>query len=61
MKKSKFASLFLASTLLIGILAGCGEDEEGNSSEGGDTIKIGANLELSGASGIIWYIRSRCY
>lgn len=49
MKKSKFASLFLSSSLLIGILAGCGA-EEGSSSEGGDTIKIGANLELSGAT-----------
>ena len=49
MKNSKFASLFLSSSLLIGILAGCGADE-GSSSEGGDTIKIGANLELSGAT-----------
>lgn len=51
MKKSKFASLFLSTSLLIGILAGCGSDgEEGTSTEskGGDTIKIGANLELSG-------------
>ncbi|TQR15419.1 ABC transporter substrate-binding protein [Psychrobacillus soli] len=57
MKKSKFASLFLASSLLVGVLAGCGAEEEGTSSNGGegssanggDTIKIGANLELSGA------------
>lgn len=57
MKKSKFATLFLASSLLVGILAGCGAGEEGSSStggegsssKGGDTIKIGANLELSGA------------
>ncbi|MFJ7972548.1 ABC transporter substrate-binding protein [Psychrobacillus sp. NPDC096389] len=48
MKKSKFASLFLASTLLVGILAGCGAGEEGSSSKGGDEIKIGVNLELSG-------------
>lgn len=49
MKKSKFASLFLASTLLVGVLAGCsGGDKEGAS--GGDTIKVGANLELSGAT-----------
>ncbi|MER2009034.1 MAG: ABC transporter substrate-binding protein, partial [Psychrobacillus sp.] len=46
MKKSKFASLFLASTLLIGVLAGC--NSEGGSGDGGDTIKIGINLELSG-------------
>ncbi|WP_342600953.1 ABC transporter substrate-binding protein [Psychrobacillus sp. FSL H8-0483] len=49
MKKSRFASLFLASSLLVGVLAGCGTGEEGGSSEGGDTIKIGVNLELSGA------------
>lgn len=48
MKKSKFASLFLASTLLVGILAGCGAGEEGSSSKEGDEIKIGVNLELSG-------------
>jgi len=48
MKKSKFATLFLASSLLAGILAGCGTGEEGTSSDGGDQIKIGVNLELSG-------------
>ena len=50
MKKSKFASLFLASSLLVGVLAGCAGGEEGTSSNGGegssasggDTIKIGA-------------------
>ncbi|MFJ5769691.1 ABC transporter substrate-binding protein [Psychrobacillus sp. NPDC093180] len=57
MKKSKFASLFLASSLLVGMLAGCAAGEEGSSpkgsesssANGGETIKIGANLELSGA------------
>lgn len=49
MKKSKFASLFLASTLLVGVLAGCSGGDKESSSEG-DTIKIGANLELSGAT-----------
>ncbi|WP_313890852.1 ABC transporter substrate-binding protein [Psychrobacillus sp.] len=48
MKKSKFASLFLASTLLVGVLAGCSGGDKESGSEG-DTIKIGANLELSGA------------
>ncbi|MDI2589038.1 MULTISPECIES: ABC transporter substrate-binding protein [unclassified Psychrobacillus] len=48
MKKSKFASLFLASSLLVGMLAGCGAGEEGSGSKGGDEIKIGVNLELSG-------------
>lgn len=53
-KMRKFSSIFLASTVLAGVLAGCGATEEGGSSNGGsgssgDTIKIGANLELSGA------------
>ena len=39
MKKSKFATLFLASSLLAGILAGCGAGEEGTSSDGGDKLK----------------------
>ncbi len=53
-KMRKFSSIFLASTVLAGVLAGCGDTGEGGSSNGGsgssgDTIKIGANLELSGA------------
>lgn len=57
----KFASLFLASTLLAGVLAGCGTTDDSSSSssssssstgDGGssssEVIKIGANLELSG-------------
>lgn len=52
MKMKKFGSIFLASTMLAGVLAGCGADEGGSSSDGGsssgDTIKIGGNLELSG-------------
>jgi branched-chain amino acid transport system substrate-binding protein len=45
--KNKFAKIAMASTLIAGILAGCGTKE---SSGGGasDTIKIGVNLELSG-------------
>lgn len=59
MKMKKFGSIFLATTMLAGVLAGCGGDEGGSSSNGGssseggssssgDTIKIGGNLELSG-------------
>nr|WP_042478713.1 ABC transporter substrate-binding protein [Bacillus ndiopicus] len=60
-KLKKFASLFLATSVLAGALAGCGTDSGGGSSSNGgsssgggnsasgDTIKIGANLELSGA------------
>lgn len=60
-KLKKFGSLFLATTILAGALAGCGADSGGSSngssdggssgdgnSASGDTIKIGANLELSG-------------
>lgn len=59
LKMKKFGSIFLASTLLAGVLAGCGADDNdssdaGSTTEGGDTsssetIKIGGNLELSGA------------
>jgi branched-chain amino acid transport system substrate-binding protein len=53
-KMKKFASIFAATTVLAGVLAGCGATEGGGSSSGGssssgDTIKIGGNLELSGA------------
>ena len=53
----KFGSIFLASAMLAGVLAGCGSDGSDSSTDGdskgssnsGDTIKIGGNLELSGA------------
>ncbi|MFJ7935717.1 ABC transporter substrate-binding protein [Sporosarcina sp. NPDC096371] len=52
MKFKKFASVFATATLAVGLLAGCGtgEDADGGSSGsgGGDTIKIGVNLELTG-------------
>ncbi|MFJ7840885.1 ABC transporter substrate-binding protein [Lysinibacillus sphaericus] len=51
-KLKKFGSLLVASSLLAGVLAGCGAGDSDTSSGGGskdgDTIKIGANLELSG-------------
>ncbi|WP_043930179.1 ABC transporter substrate-binding protein [Bacillus sp. EB01] len=48
MKKRKLAGIFLSFSLLAGVMAGCGG--QGTSGSGGDskTIKIGANLELSG-------------
>lgn len=57
-KMKKFGSLFLASTLLASVLAGCGSDDSSDSSSSssdggstsGETIKIGGNLELSGAA-----------
>jgi branched-chain amino acid transport system substrate-binding protein len=53
MRKKKLIKLALVSTLLTGILSGCGSKEDGSGSKedgsaGGDTIKIGLNLELSG-------------
>ena len=54
LKKKKLAGIFLSLSLAAGVLAGCGtnssSDEEGSSSEGNkeETIKVGANLELSG-------------
>ncbi|WP_203247977.1 ABC transporter substrate-binding protein [Sporosarcina beigongshangi] len=53
MKLKKFAGIFATATLAVGLLAGCGAGEkadgDSSSSKGGDTIKIGVNLELSGA------------
>ncbi|MEH7125714.1 ABC transporter substrate-binding protein [Bacillus sp. JJ1532] len=50
--KKKITSVLMATTLMAGILAGCSGSKEagsgGSSSKDGDTIKIGANLELSG-------------
>ncbi|WP_075983278.1 ABC transporter substrate-binding protein [Bacillus massilinigeriensis] len=52
MKKRKLAGIFLSLSLAAGVMAGCsGEKSSGGSGsgdKGGDTIKIGANLELSG-------------
>ncbi|KGR79789.1 ABC transporter substrate-binding protein [Ureibacillus manganicus] len=45
-KLKRFASIFLAGSLVIGALAGCSSG--GSSSSNSDVIKIGANLELSG-------------
>lgn len=53
----KYGSLFIATAMLTGVLAGCGTDDSsstsssggGGNSASGDEIKIGANLELSGA------------
>ncbi|NMD71342.1 ABC transporter substrate-binding protein [Bacillus sp. DNRA2] len=49
--KKKLASIFMASTMMIGLLAGCSGGKEESSGGGGDskTIKFGVNLELSGA------------
>ena len=44
--KKKLVKLFAASALFAGVLAGCAE----SSGSSGDEIKIGLNLELSGAN-----------
>ncbi|RIJ63686.1 ABC transporter substrate-binding protein [Rummeliibacillus sp. POC4] len=50
-KLKRYASVFLASSLVVGVLAGCGSKDEKSSSgkKSSDEIKIGLNLELSGA------------
>ncbi|MEK5037440.1 ABC transporter substrate-binding protein [Sporosarcina sp. FSL K6-3457] len=50
MKFKKITGVFATAALAVGLLAGCGADEGGSGSGSkGDTIKIGVNLELSGA------------
>jgi branched-chain amino acid transport system substrate-binding protein len=54
LKLKKWLSVFAVSTLIVGLLAACGADNDTSSGESGetndsDTIKIGVNLELSGA------------
>ncbi|WHY67603.1 ABC transporter substrate-binding protein [Neobacillus sp. SuZ13] len=45
--KKNWAKMFMASTLLAGVLAGCSGAKENSGSES-KTIKVGVNLELSG-------------
>jgi branched-chain amino acid transport system substrate-binding protein len=53
MKQKKLAGVFLSLMITAGLMAGCKDGAQntsssGSSGGGGDTIKIGANLELSG-------------
>lgn len=51
MKKRKVPGILLTLMLSAGIFAGCSGAKEGaQGASGGDTIKIGANLELSGGT-----------
>ncbi|MCI1694041.1 ABC transporter substrate-binding protein [Aneurinibacillus aneurinilyticus] len=56
MKKRKVAGIFLSLMLSAGMMAGCGGAKDtgstgsGGQGASGDTIKIGANLELSGGT-----------
>ncbi|WP_449622263.1 ABC transporter substrate-binding protein [Robertmurraya sp. Marseille-Q9965] len=45
----KISKLLMTSVLFAGVLAGCASGNETTGGSKGDTIKIGANLELSGA------------
>jgi branched-chain amino acid transport system substrate-binding protein len=47
MNTKKLAGIILSLSLGMGVLAGCG-GEKSSGGEKGDTIKIGANLELTG-------------
>jgi branched-chain amino acid transport system substrate-binding protein len=47
MKKKRWMSMFMSVALAAGVMSGCGAKSSGDG-DGGDTIKIGANLELSG-------------
>ena len=47
MQKSKLAAVLCTGILLTGLLSGCGGRK---SSGSGDTIKIGANIEMTGGS-----------
>lgn len=51
-KLKRFTSVFLASSLIIGALAGCGAKDGttsgGSGGKDSDVIKVGMNLELSG-------------
>lgn len=47
MRKKRLASVFMSIMLSAGVLAGCNKESAGSEKDG-DTIKIGANLELSG-------------
>ncbi|WP_110927045.1 ABC transporter substrate-binding protein [Bacillus massiliglaciei] len=48
MNKKKLAGTFLSLSLAAGVLAGCGGSSDEGGGKEGDTIKVGANLELSG-------------
>src|SRR3954447_14598205 len=47
MRKKKLAGIFMSFMVAAGVLAGCNSSASSDGKEGG-TIKIGANLELSG-------------
>lgn len=55
MKKKKLVGVFMSLMITAGLMVGCNggtqnADSSDNNGGGGDTIKIGANLELSGGA-----------
>lgn len=51
MKRKRLVGAFLSLSLFAGVLAGCNNSTEtGSNGEKAETIKIGANLELSGGT-----------
>lgn len=50
MKLTKLFTLMVAGVIACSLMAGCGGGEKKKAAAGGDTIKVGANLEMSGNS-----------
>ncbi|MEH6991436.1 ABC transporter substrate-binding protein [Neobacillus drentensis] len=48
MRKKKLAGIFMSFMMAAGVLAGCGGSSTTSGEKDGETVKIGANLELSG-------------
>lgn len=48
MRKRKLTGLFMSLMVAAGVMAGCGAQSSSGGDKEGGTIKIGANLELSG-------------
>ncbi|TDL72293.1 ABC transporter substrate-binding protein [Rhodococcus qingshengii] len=48
MRKKKLAGIFMSFMMAAGVLAGCGGSASTSGEKDGETVKIGANLELSG-------------
>ena len=48
MRKKKLAGIFMSFMMAAGVLAGCGGASSTSGEKDDETIKIGANLELSG-------------
>lgn len=56
-KVTKVFSVMVASVALAAMLSGCGGDKK---LAGGDTIKVGGNLEMTAAVPVLVFLR-KCY